>query len=126
MVSVMHAFAGTRMAGPADRFVLKFDTMNASHMFLKGSRLFILYDDDQRLVLDAVAADSDISLGVVSGVRVEEMLAWELTRDQLRKLAAAKKIEIMVSGNERGREIKPKDRKGWQTLLDITEAQPVK
>lgn len=123
-VSVAHVFAGTRLAATPSIYILKFDATNADWMFVKGSNTIYILHDDQRLVLDVLARDSDIKVGGLEKLKVQETLAWQLSREQLQSLAAAKKVEIMVSGNERPREIKAKDRKGWQALLTITETKP--
>lgn len=125
-VSIVCPFAGTRMAETPTRCVLRFDATNAGHMFAKGSqRIYFVYDDE-RMSLDVTASDSDILIGGLEGLRVKESLAWEISRDEIAKLAAAKRVEILVAGNERPRQIKPKDRKGWQALLDVTAIEPGK
>lgn len=123
MVAIESRFDGQKLTETPDKFTLVFDSRNASHMFLKGSRkLYVLYDG-QRLELDALGHDSDVNSGTVFSreVRVEEKLAYELTRAQVEAIASAKKVEILIGGNETPRELKSKVFKGWKAVLELTK-----
>jgi len=102
-----------------DKFALVFSGMSPDWQFLKtGDTLYLLYDGDNRMKLDAVASDRD----VVKYNRVDEKIAYIITREQVATLAAAKKVELRI-GEARPRELKPKLLKRWQALLDATKLE---
>lgn len=118
MISISTSFAGKSLTETPDKFVLAFDTMSPEWMFMKGDRtIYFLYDDEQRLKLDPLVHDGD--LGRRSGVR--EMIAYEMTRDQIEKLSAAKKVELRIGTSAKPREIKSDVLKSWKMLLDVTK-----
>lgn len=121
MVAIESRFAGKQLAETPNKFLLVFDTMNAEHMFLKGSRKLYMLFDNERLELDALGHDSDVKGGFMSGPRVEEKLVYELTRDQVEQIAKAAKVEVMIGGNEKARQIKANALKGWRAVLEITK-----
>lgn len=123
MIALEHRFNGQRLDATADRFFLMFDTMNANHMFLKGSRTLFVIFDGERMQLEPLGHDSDVKGGVMSGPRVEEKLGYMLNREQAARLASAKKVEMLVGGNEKPREIKPNILKSWQAVLDVTKLE---
>lgn len=122
MVALEWRFAGTTMRESADKFLLTFDGMSPDWQFLKtGSTLFVLFDGDQRMQLEAVAHDHD----VVRRNRVDEAVAYVITRDQAARLARAAKVEVRI-GDAKPREIKPKILKRWQAVLDATQLEAEK
>ena len=49
------------------------------------------------------------------------MIAYEMTRDQIEKLSAAKKVELRIGTSAKPREIKSDVLKSWKMLLDVTK-----
>lgn len=77
------------------KFGLIFITGGADWRFLKDHRLYALVDGE-RLELGEGQHDGNVYLGGVS----EEMI-FDLTRDQIEKLANGKSVEIQLGGFER-------------------------
>ena len=113
-------FGGKTLTETPDKFALVFSGMSPDWQFLKtGDTLYLLYDGDNRMQLNAAASDRD----VVKYNRVDEKIAYIITREQVATLAAAKKVELRI-GNAKPREFKPKMLKRWQALLDATQLSP--
>ena len=113
-------FGGKTLTETPDKFALVFSGMSPDWQFLKtGDTLYLLYDGDNRMQLNAAASDRD----VVKYNRVDETIAYIITREQVATLAAAKKVELRI-GNAKPREFKPKMLKRWQSLLDATKLDP--
>ncbi len=122
MVHLESRFGGKTMQVTPDKFALVFAGMSPDWQFLKtGDTLYLLYDGEKRMKLEALATDRD----VVKYNRVDEKIAYVITREQVAVLAAAKKVELRI-GEARPREIKPKLLKRWQALLDATQLERAK
>lgn len=116
LVHLEWRFGGKTMMVTPDKFALVFSGMSPDWQFLKtGDTLYLLYDGDNRMKLDAAARDHD----VVKYNRVDEKIAYIITREQAATIAAAKRVELRI-GEARPRELKPKLLKRWQALLDAT------
>jgi hypothetical protein len=122
MVHLEWRFGGKTMQVTPDRFALVFSGMSPDWQFLKtGDTLYLLYDGEKRMKLEALATERD----VVKYNRVDEKIAYVITREQVAELAAAKKVELRI-GEARPREIKPKLLKRWQALLEATQLERAK
>lgn len=122
VVGIEWRFAGQTLRETPDQFALVFQGMSPDWQFFKtGSTLYVLFDGDRLMQLEAVARDHDI----VKYNRVDESVAYLITREQIAALVNAKKVEIRI-GDAKPREIKPKLLKHWKAILDITQLEPEK
>lgn len=118
VISVETRFAGQTLRETPDRFLLRFDGMSPDWQLSKGdATLYILFDGDKRMTLEAAGRDHD----VVRYNRVDEKVAYVITREQIAQLASSTgKVEIRI-GTAVPREIKPKILKHWRAVLDATK-----
>ncbi len=122
LITVQSRFTGTTLRETPDKFLMIFDGTSPDWQFLKtGDTLYLLFDGDKRMQLEAEATDHDVK----SYNRVDEKIAYIITREQLASLVAAQKVEIRV-GEGTPREIKAKIRAAWKAVLEVTKLDAAK
>jgi hypothetical protein len=116
VIEIAWRFPGQTLRETPDKFALVIAGYSEEWQWLRDdNRLYFLFDGDQRLQIDPFADDH-----AVRRRNVEETLEFAITREQLARLAAARKVEIRV-GSSTARTLKPKVLKAWQAVLDITQ-----
>ena len=111
-------FKGDSLKETQNEFLFSFASSSTGWVFLKGDKnLYILYDND-RLELKPVGSDADISFSSYGGV--SEFLGYEISRETVEKLLAAKKLEFKL-GDTFPRKWKSDWTKRIQALLALTK-----
>ena len=108
---------------PAD-FELVFTSSANNWVYLKGDNNVYFLLDGERLELHPIAKDSGLTYDPIGpGVGVSEEISFRVTRDDLQKVATAKKVELRL-GNSTPRIWKPEWSKRFEDLLALTVLGP--
>lgn len=116
----LHAAYGLRTNGekPFKGFLLFFKTFGSNFAFLKNQTLFILADD-KRIEMGEGSRDSNIGRGLFGETRINEIVAWEISEEQLEILGNAKSLEIKLGGKEF--KIKDDDKEAFLNLIKLSK-----
>jgi hypothetical protein len=121
-VDIETYFPGKTLTDTPTKYAMVFYGMSPDWQWLKSDKLiYFLLDDKDRFSLEPVASDAD-----VTGARkVEEKVAYVISRDDVYRIANAKKVELRI-GTAPPRTLKPKILQKWKAIADLTQLEPVK
>jgi len=90
--SALLAFSGEKLEGHQESITLRVTSYSRGWIFVRGDQtLYLLLDNEDRFELEPLDEENEIRSGGV----IESKL-YELTRDQLRKILDAKKVEVKL------------------------------
>ena len=116
-MNTFFVFDSDKLNKDVDTFYLAFKSSNQEWQYLRNRDLYAIADNERLVLGTAKFSDNKIKLDRISGVSVQELITFVVTRDQLRKLAEAKSTEIRVG--EREQKLKDKHKQMFRNLLAL-------
>jgi len=117
VVDARYIFRGQKFDHDSNKLYLEFASMSKDWRYLKGdNKAYILYDD-KRLELRPVAGDSNVH-ALLGDVSVSETILFEISREDLAAIAAAKDVSFKL--NDKPRKFKSELLERFQKLLAVT------
>lgn len=117
-INVAYEFKSQTSKNPIDKFVLFFRSSGKNWSFLKDRSLYVLADEN-RIEMGNGSHDSDIGRSLFGDVRTNEILAFEITKNQLSEFGNAKTLEIKLGGREF--KIKDEDKTAFLNTIKLSE-----
>ncbi len=125
MLSIGYEFKGDKLTATPENYAIIFTSNSSDWNFLKGDKNFYILFDESRLELSPLGQDSDILWSRIGGpmsVSVKETLGFGISRADLERILAAKKIEFKL-GDTKPREWKADWSKRIQAMLTLTKIE---
>jgi hypothetical protein len=95
--AVYISFSGEKLETPQESFALRVTSYSRGWIFLRGDQaLYFLLDDKDRFELESFDQNNEIRRGGVI-----ETKFYEISRDQLRKILEANKVEVKLGNFSR-------------------------
>lgn len=90
----------------AEAIIIDYDYRGIDWKFIRDGNITINLDDVENIVLDPYESDTETVNDEVNAVHVVEIGYWSLTKEQLKKICDAKKIDVRVTGSAQYMDVK--------------------